>query len=139
ASGEILCPSSRPLAAEPFHVVTDLKNAETIADSRVQKVQKQIVPTSSKVTLEELSEQIQKGEVAELRLVIKADVQGSVEAVGDALVRLSTEKVKVNVIHSGVGGITESDVMLASASGAIIIGFNVRPAGKADSLAGSEK
>src|SRR5690606_16155391 len=78
------------------------------------------------------------GEQAELNLVIKSDVQGSAEALTKALTDLSTEKVKVNVIHAGVGGITENDVMLATASHAIIIGFNVRPAGKAGATAKSE-
>ena len=81
----------------------------------------------SKVSLEELYDQIKKGEVKELNVIIKADVQGSIEAMREALKKLSTDAVKVNVLHDGVGGITETDVNLASASNAIIIGFNVRP------------
>jgi translation initiation factor IF-2 len=90
------------------------------------------------MSLEELAKAMQEDDQLELKLIIKADVQGSVEAVEDALVRLSTEKVKVSVVHAGAGAITEGDVNLAVAAGAIIIGFNVRPAGKAASLAQKE-
>ncbi len=93
----------------------------------------------SKVSLEELYDQIKKGEVKELNVIIKADVQGSIEAMKEALNRLSTDAVKVNILHDAVGGITETDVNLASASNAIIIGFNVRPVPKAQSLAEQEK
>src|SRR5690606_20988911 len=86
--------------------------------------------TTGKISLENLMERIQEGEVHELKVVLKADVQGSAEALKAALIKLSTEKVRVNVIAAGVGGITESDVNLAKAGGAIIVGFHVRPAGK---------
>ncbi len=91
-----------------------------------------------RVTLDDLFSQIQKGEVKELNIIIKADVQGSVEAVSESLIKLSTEAVKLNVIHGSVGAITESDIMLASASNAIIIGFNIRPEPKASQLAEAE-
>jgi len=93
----------------------------------------------SKVSLEELYDQIKKGEVKELNVIIKADVQGSIEAMKEALNKLSTDAVKVNILHDAVGGITETDVNLASASNAIIIGFNVRPVLKAQMLAEQEK
>ena len=91
------------------------------------------------VSLEELHQQIKEGEVKELSIIVKADVQGSVEAVKDALEKLSTEQIKLRVIHGAVGGITETDVMLASASNAIIIGFTVRPEPKAQEIADREK
>jgi len=92
----------------------------------------------STVSLEDLYDRMQKGEVKELNVIIKADVQGSVEAVRESLTKLSTDAVKVSVIHGGVGGVTESDINLASASDAVIIGFNVRPAMKAVALADQE-
>ena len=94
---------------------------------------------SSKVSLDDLFNQIAQGEIKELNLVLKADVQGSIEALRQSLVKLNTEEVKVNVIHAGVGGITESDIMLASASNAIIIGFNVRPDTNSRKAAEQEK
>ena len=93
---------------------------------------------TAKVSLDELYQQIQTGAVKELKVVLKADVQGSVEATSDALRRLSTEDVRLNVLHGSVGGITESDVLLASASNAVIIGFNIRPEPKAAALAERE-
>ncbi len=96
------------------------------------------MPASAKVSLEDLAKRMAEADQLELRLVIKADVQGSVEAVADALAKLSTEKVRVAIIHAGVGAITEGDINLAVASKAIVIGFGVRPAGKAASLAEGE-
>jgi translation initiation factor IF-2 len=93
---------------------------------------------TSKVSLDDLYQQIQAGDMKELRVVIKADVHGSAEALADALRRLSTDEVRLNVLHSSVGGITESDMLLASASNAIVIGFNVRPESKATALAARE-
>jgi translation initiation factor IF-2 len=97
-----------------------------------------MMPSTAKVSLEDLAKRVAESGQLELRLIVKADVQGSVEAVTDALQKLSTEKVKVTIVHSAVGAITEGDVNLAAASKAIIIGFNVRPAGKATSLADTE-
>ena len=93
----------------------------------------------SKVSLEQLYEQIRQGDVKELNVIIKADVQGSIEAMKEALRKISTDAVKVNILHDSVGGITETDVNLASASNAVIIGFNVRPTPQAQSLAEEEK
>jgi len=118
--------------------VKDPKKAQEIAESRRSKVSKNLIPSTAKVSLEDLAKRIAEADQLELRLVIKADVQGSVEAVADALGKLSTEKVRVSVIHAGVGGITEGDVNLAVASKAIVIGFGVRPAGKAAGLAETE-
>jgi translation initiation factor IF-2 len=134
---ELLGLSDVPNAGDPLHIVKDAKKAQEIADSRKTKV-KNLVPASAKVSLEDLAKRMAEADQLELRLVIKADVQGSVEAVADALAKLSTEKVRVAIIHAGVGGITEGDINLAVASKAIVIGFGVRPAGKAASLAESE-
>jgi translation initiation factor IF-2 len=129
-----------PSAGDPVHVVKDMKKAQEIADTRKTKERRSLVPSTGAraMSLEELAKAMQESEQLELKLIIKADVQGSVEAVADALVRLSTEKVKVSVVHAGAGAITEGDVNLAVAAGAIIIGFNVRPAGKAAALAQKE-
>ncbi|MBI5536251.1 MAG: translation initiation factor IF-2 [Deltaproteobacteria bacterium] len=135
---EILGLSEVPNAGDPAHVVKDPKKAQEIALSRKSRVSKSLIPASAKVTLEELAKRMAESEHLELRLIIKADVQGSVEALAEALAQLSTEKVKVAIIHAAVGGITEGDVNLAVASKAIIVGFNVRTAGKAGSVAETE-
>jgi len=132
---EILGLSEVPGAGDPLHVVLDPKKAQEIAESRKGKLAKSLIPAEARVSLEGLMEDLKKTDQLELRIVIKGDVQGSVEAVGAALTRLSTDRVKLSVIHAGVGAITEGDVNLAIASKAIIIGFNVRPAGKATALA----
>ena len=134
---ELLGLADVPNAGDPLHIVKDPKKAQEIADSRKSKV-KNLIPPSAKVSLEDLAKRMAEADQLELRLVIKADVQGSVEAVADALAKLSTEKVRVAIIHAGVGGITEGDVNLAVASKAIVIGFGVRPAGKAAGLAETE-
>jgi translation initiation factor IF-2 len=134
---ELLGLSDVPNAGDPLHIVKDPKKAQEIADSRKTKV-KNLIPASAKVSLEDLAKRMAEADQLELRLVIKADVQGSVEAVADALAKLSTEKVRVAIIHAGVGGITEGDINLAVASKAIVIGFGVRPAGKAAGLAETE-
>jgi translation initiation factor IF-2 len=134
---ELLGLSDVPNAGDPLHIVKDAKSAQEIADSRKSKV-KNLIPASAKVSLEDLAKRMAEADQLELRLVIKADVQGSVEAVADALAKLTTEKVRVAIIHAGVGAITEGDVNLAVASKAIVIGFGVRPAGKAASLAEGE-
>jgi translation initiation factor IF-2 len=132
--------SEVPNAGDPVHVLRDMKKAQEISETRKTKERRSVLPASGgpKMTLEELAKRMSETETLELKLIIKGDVQGSVEAVGEALTRLSTEKVKVSVVHSAVGAITEGDVNLAVAASAIIIGFNVRPAGKASSLAQKE-
>jgi translation initiation factor IF-2 len=134
---ELLGLADVPNAGDPLHIVKDAKRAQEIADTRKSKV-KNLVPASAKVSLEDLAKRMAEADQLELRLVIKADVQGSVEAVADALAKLSTDKVRVAIIHAGVGAITEGDINLAVASKAIVIGFGVRPAGKAAALAESE-
>ncbi|MEO7109469.1 MAG: translation initiation factor IF-2 [Polyangiaceae bacterium] len=136
---EILGLSDVPGAGDPVHAVKDPKKAQEIADSRKGKMAKSLIPATAKVSLEELTTRIADSGVQELRLIIKGDVQGSVEAVADTLAKLSTEKVKLSIVHAGVGAITEGDVNLGIASKALIIGFNVRPAGKASALAEENK
>ena len=119
-----------PAAGDVLVAVSDERKARQIATMR-QDREKAKGKASTRITLEGLHKQIQTGEVKELRIVLKADVQGSVEAVGDALERLSTDEVKLKVIHASVGAINESDVMLASASNAIVLGFNVKTEPKA--------
>ncbi|MBI2216842.1 MAG: translation initiation factor IF-2 [Candidatus Rokubacteria bacterium] len=131
---EILGLSGVPSAGDVLVAVSDERKARQIATMRQEK-EKQKIKAATRVTLESLHKQIQTGEVKELRLVLKADVQGSVEAVGDALERLSTDEVKLKVIHASVGAINESDVMLASASNAIVLGFNVKADPKAQDQA----
>jgi translation initiation factor IF-2 len=137
---EVIGLNDVPAAGDPIHVVKDIKKAQEIADSRKTKERRSLMPSAGpRLTLEELYKAMKDTEQLELKVIVKADVHGSVEAVSDALVRLSTEKVKVTVVHAAAGAITEGDVNLAVAAGAIIIGFNVRPAGKAASLASQEK
>jgi translation initiation factor IF-2 len=135
---EVIGLSGVPLAGDGFQVVADEKKARQIATLRQQRQREEHIQRTSRVTLEDLYRQIKEGEVKELNVLIKADVQGSVQAVRDALERLSSSEVRLRVIQGAVGGITESDAMLASASNAIIIGFNVRPTPKAHELAERE-
>jgi len=135
---EILGLSEVPDAGDRFNVVKDEKTARNMAEARKEKLRQQRLTSSNKVSLEDLYNQIQEGKVKELDVIVKADVQGSVEAVTQSLEKLSTESVKVRVIHGAVGAISETDVTLASASNAIIIGFNVRPTNNATSLAEKE-
>jgi translation initiation factor IF-2 len=135
---EILGLSGVPSAGDTFAVVGDERKARMIATARQDKARQEAMVVQPKITLDALHQQIEKGEVKELRMIIKGDVQGSVEPLSDSLERLGTDKVRVNVIHRSVGAITESDVMLASASNAIIVGFNVRPEVKAQKLAEQE-
>jgi translation initiation factor IF-2 len=127
-----------PEAGEAFIVVSEERMAKQISLHRQEKIREKELSKLSKVSLEELYDRIKKGEVKELNVIIKADVQGSIEAMKEALTKLSTDAVKVNILHDAVGGITETDVNLASASNAIIIGFNVRPGPKAQSLSEQE-
>jgi translation initiation factor IF-2 len=123
---EVIGLSSVPNAGDSFVVVTDEKRAKDLATQRLQKQREIELAKSSKVTLEDFYKKMQKGVVKDLNLILKADVQGSVEALTEALNRQSTEAVHVNLLHSSVGAINESDCMLASASEAIILGFNVK-------------
>ena len=132
---EILGLSDVPAAGDAVHAVKDPKKAQEIAESRKGKQKRELIPADQRYSLEELVGRLKDSETLELRVIIKGDVQGSVEAVGTALTRLSTERVRLSVVHAGVGAITEGDINLAIASKAIVVGFNVRPAGKASSLA----
>ncbi len=135
---EILGLGGVPEAGDVFVAVQDDAKARQVAEHRRGKQRESEMAKTAKVSLDDLYQQIQSGAVRELKVVVKTDVQGSLEAVSEALRRLSTEDVRLNVIHGSVGGITESDVLLASASNAIIIGFNVRPEPKASALAERE-
>ena len=135
---EILGLSGVPSAGDNFAAVGDERKARQIAAARLERHRQEAMVSQPRITLDALHQQIEQGVVKELRMIIKGDVQGSVEPLRDSLERLSTERVKVIVIHSSVGAVTESDVMLASASNAIIVGFNVRPEPKAQKLAEQE-
>jgi len=136
---EILGLSGVPLAGDTFAVVGDERKARRIALARQEKHRQETMLSQPRITLEALHQQIQRGEVKELRLILKGDVQGSVEPLRESLERLGTDQVMMKVIHSSVGAITESDVMLAAASNAIIVGFNMRPEPKAQKLAEQEQ
>jgi len=135
---EVLGLAELPAAGDQFYQVTDQRRAQEVAGARKKPGTVSTAPVGGIRGLDQLQALMQSGDVEELRLVVKADVQGSVEALQGSLTDLATDKVKVNVIHTGVGGITENDVMLASASQAIVLGFNVRPQGKASSTAKKE-
>ena len=135
---EVLGLESMPDAGDTFLVVADRDKAKGIAQYRKMKEREAQLAKSSRVTLENLSEQIRQAGVKDLAIILKGDVTGSVEVLADSLVRMSTDKVRIKVIRSGVGSITESDVLLAAASNAIIIGFNVRPERKSAELAQQE-
>lgn len=136
---EVIGLSGVPEAGDDFIVLAEERLAKQMSIHRQEKLRDTELARMGKVTLDALFDRIQQGEVHELNIVLKADVHGSIEAITESLHKLSTDKVKLKVIHSGVGGITESDVLLASASNAIIIGFHVRPEIKATALAESEK
>ncbi|MFZ0955200.1 MAG: translation initiation factor IF-2, partial [Candidatus Sulfotelmatobacter sp.] len=136
---EILGMEGLPQAGDQFVVVADRDKARGISEYREQKAREAMLAKSSRVSLEGLAEQIKTAGTKELNIILKGDVQGSVEVLGDLLAKLSNEKVRLKVLRSGVGAITETDVLLASASNAIIIGFNVRPERKAQELAEQEE
>jgi translation initiation factor IF-2 len=136
---EVLGLESLPEAGDEFQVVTDTAKAKQIVMFREAKAREASLAKNSRLTLEQLHRQMREGEVKELPIILKADVGGSAEVLTDTLQKLSNDKVRVRVIHSNVGAITESDVLLASASNAIVIGFNVRPERNAASLAEQEK
>jgi translation initiation factor IF-2 len=127
-----------PMAGDTFQVFEDAIKARQVAEYRRAKEREQSLSKSARLSLQALFEQMKEGSVKELPLIIKADVQGSVEVVIEMLNKLSTDKAKVKILHSGAGAVTETDVLLASASNAIVIGFNVRPERKAQELAESE-
>ena len=135
---EILGLTSLPQAGDQFQVFADSFKARQIGEFRQLKLREQQLAKSARLTLDQLSQQVKDGLVKELSIVLKADVQGSVEVLGETLRKLTTDKVKVKIIHAGAGAITETDVLLASASNAIIIGFNVRPEKGAADLAEKE-
>lgn len=128
-----------PQAGDKFVVMSDEREAKDIATKRTQLQREQSVRTQRHITLDEIGRRIALGDFKELNIILKGDVDGSVEALTDSFQKLSTEEIAVNIIHKGVGAITESDVLLASASDAIIIGFNVRPAGNARQVADKEE
>ncbi len=136
---EIIGLEGLPQAGDQFVVVTDREKARDISEYREQKFREATLAKSSRVSLEGLAEQLKTAGMKELNVILKADVQGSVEVLGDLLGRLSNDKVRLKLLRSGIGAITETDVLLASASNAIIIGFNVRPERKAQELAEQEK
>lgn len=130
--------SDVPESGDMLEVVTDEKMARQVSEARTEQSRKERIKGSGRTTLEDLFAQVKKGEQKELRLLIKADTQGSVEALSGSLLKLSTDEVKVEIVHGAVGAISESDIMLASASDAIIIGFNVRPATAVKRMADQE-
>lgn len=135
----ILGMSGAPNAGDKFYVLEDEKEVKAIATKRQQLQREQGVRAQKHITIEEIGRRIALGEFKELNLIVKGDVDGSIEALADSLQKLSTEKIQVNIIHKAVGQISESDVLLASASDAIIVGFQVRPSGSARKLAEKEE
>jgi translation initiation factor IF-2 len=135
---EIVGLSGVPMAGDEFFAIKDEKNAKQVSEHRQQKQRSKELAQSSRLSLDKLYESMQEGEVKDLNLIIKADVHGSIEALNDALTKLSNDEVNVNVIHSASGTIAESDISLATVSNAIIIGFNVRPTPKVQAMANEE-
>jgi len=128
-----------PQPGDRFYVIEDERKARQYSEMRLKKRREVQLAESAKVTMEDLHDQIAEGKIQVLNLVVKADTQGSISAVQEAFSKLETEEIRFKIIHDGVGGITESDILLSSASNAIVIGFNVRPTDKADELAKREK
>jgi translation initiation factor IF-2 len=135
---EVVGLSAVPSAGEEFFVVDDEKTAHQITAERIARQRAKIAGPVRRLTLDDLARRIEEDKIVELRVIIKGDVHGSIEALREALEKLEEEGVKMRIIHSGVGAISESDVMLASASDAIIIGFNVRPSSAAKKMAEQE-
>jgi translation initiation factor IF-2 len=136
---EVLGLEGLPQAGDQLLVVAEREKARQVSEYREQKAREATLAKSSKLSLEGLAEQIKTAGMKELPIILKTDVQGSAEVLADTLTKLSNDKVKIKILHSGVGAITENDVLLASASNAVIIGFNVRPERKAQELAEMEK
>jgi translation initiation factor IF-2 len=135
---EILGLTSLPQAGDQFQVFADTVKARQVSEFRQQKLRERELVSTARLTLDQLNQKVKEGTIQTLPIVLKADVQGSVEVLNDTLTKLSTDKVKVRIIHAGAGAITESDVHLASASNAVIVGFNVRPERMAQELAEKE-
>lgn len=135
---EVIGLSGVPMAGDELMALADEKDARQVSLHRLQKQRSRELGKTSRLSLEKLFEQMKDGLVKDLNIIIKADVHGSIEALGDALVKLSNEEVNINVVHSATGAITESDVSLATVSDAIIIGFNVRPSAKVQAMAAEE-
>jgi translation initiation factor IF-2 len=131
--------SGAPTAGDPFQVFQDEASAKVLANKRTQLLREQGIRSTKHITLDEIGRRLAVGNFKELNLIVRGDVDGSVEALSDSLLKLSTDEIQINIIHKGVGQITESDVLLASASDAIIIGFQVRPAQGAKKLAENEQ
>ncbi len=136
---KILGFSDAPTSGDIFAVMSNEDEAKSLANKRQQLIREQGIRTKRHITLDEIGRRLAVGNFKELKIIVKADVDGSMEALSDALMKLTSEEIAVNVIHSGVGQITESDVLLASASDAIIVGFQVRPSAKAKQLAENEE
>ena len=135
---EVLGLTEVPQAGDVFHAVKDDRTAREIAENRQLKLREEVLARNSSTTLEELFSRIQEGEVKELNLIIKGDVQGSVGAIVSSLEKLSNDKVRVKIVHTGVGTVNESDIMLAGTSDSVIIGFNVRPSAAVTAIAERE-
>jgi translation initiation factor IF-2 len=135
---EVIGLSGVPMAGDELMAVDDEKSAKQVSTHRIQKQRSKELAKTSRLSLDRLYENLKTGEVRDLNLIIKADVNGSIEALRDSLTKLSNEEVKINVVHSGAGTITESDVSLATVSEAIVIGFNVRPSQKVMDFAAEE-
>ena len=136
---QILGLNGAPQAGDKFNVMVDEREARDIATRRLQLQREQSIRTQKHITIEEIGRRIALGDFKELNIIIKGDVDGSIEALADSLLKLSTEKIQIRIVHKGVGAISESDVLLASASNAIIIGFQVRPTANAKKLAETEQ
>jgi translation initiation factor IF-2 len=136
---QILGLNGAPQAGDKFNVMLDEREARDIATRRLQLQREQSIRTTKHITLDEIGRRLAIGDFKELNIIIKGDVDGSIEALADSLLKLSTEKIQVRIVHKGVGAISESDVLLASASNAIIIGFQVRPTVNAKKLAETEQ
>jgi len=136
---QILGLSGAPQAGDKFHVMEDEREARDIATRRLQLQREQQIRTTKHITLDEIGRRLAIGDFKELNIIVKGDVDGSIEALSDSLLKLSTEKIQIRIVHKGVGAISESDVLLASASNAIIVGFQVRPSQSAKKLAETEQ
>jgi translation initiation factor IF-2 len=131
--------SGAPQAGDKYNVMASEREAREIANNRAQIQREQTMRTKKHITLDEIGRRLAIGSFKELNVIVKGDVDGSVEALADSLLKLSTDEIKVNIIHKGVGQISESDVLLATASDAVILGFQVRPSGSARKLADAEE
>jgi translation initiation factor IF-2 len=135
---EIVGLSGVPMAGDEFVVLNDEKKAKQVSLHRLEKQRAKQLAKTSKLSLESLYEQMQEGDVKDLNLIIRADVRGSIEALSDAVNDIASSEVKIHIVHAATGTITESDIMLAAASNAIVIGFNVRPNSKVQDIANQE-